>query len=380
MENENWFWISEYTFPVWCIFFVVSLAVFIFGLYVFLFKKNNKNRIEIAALSEFIAYWLLYIPFQFCREFDGSHFLLHSAHSVVIAFLQTFTKYLGDGYDAIYYEGRPIFTLVYSGLYACVNILMLLFMAGFIIKFIDGPVRRFKLLTGKNKHLYLFSEYNYKTESIAKTVPDKKNCNIVFAGSEEELSEEEKRKIDQLGATVIYDELNSIIKKYKSYASGIEVFLFNKKEAENLTLLGSIAEEMAGTDVPSEIYVEIIKTPCDVYNDYLENYDDSTNSLDTKTVINFVRVEETYVYNDLLHNSIFNNFEVNESGEKEIKILIVGVNDRNIEFFKAVLFLSQMPGYKPTIVVIDNKDRPEYINTIIPELKAESNVSMLHLS
>ena len=374
MLSEDWFWNTDAAFITWCIFLIIGTILFLFGLYVFLFRKDNRNRIVIAAASEFAAYWLMFIPFEFCREFDGNDLLLHSIHSALIAFLKSFTKYLGDGYEGVYYPGHPYFSMFYGGMHALVNIVMLLFMAGFIIKFIDGPINRIKLLTNKNKYLYVFSEYNDKTAAIAKTLPKDKPGIIIFAGSEDELSEEKKHKIEELGAIVIYEELKLIIRKYKKNAKGIEVFLFDDLEQNNLSDLGNITDEMTNTPVISKIYVEINKTPCDVYNEYLVSYDSENTDENARTVINFVREEETYVYNNLLHNSIFNNARINASGDKEIKILIVGVNDRNIEFLKTVLFLSQMPGFRPTIVVVDEDDRPDLIRTIIPEIKDEIDV------
>lgn len=365
MGNEEMFWTGDAAFAMWCIAFVAGLALFAAGIYVFFLKKNFRRRIEVAAVLEMSAYWILYIPYEFCNEFDGENVALRAVHSALITLLKTFTKYLGDGYERIYYPGRPVFSMFYGGLIACVNIVMLLFMARYIIKFVDGPVQRFKLLSNRNATLYVFSEYNAKTASIAASIERGKGSGIVFVSSKEQLSEEQKHKIEELDGILIFDTLDAAVKSLEKLTKEMEVFVFNASEQENLSDLGRLADVLNNMQIPAKVYVELSETPWDLYNGIIKDPDHS------KVTVNLVRVEETYVYNNLLHHSIFANAVDDGKGSKIIKILIAGINERNIEMLKAVLHLSQMPFYRPEIIVIDEEDRRGYLSKLMPEVKDE---------
>lgn len=367
MENEVLFWSSNAVFAAWCIAFGIGMFLFLLGLYVFFFKRNYKLRFETSVASEFAAYWILNIPIEFCNEFDGNNAVLHLIYSSLISLLKTFTTFLGNGYERVNYVGRPVFSMIYGGLLTIVNLFILLFMAGLIIKFIDGPVQRFKLLGNRNKNLIIFSEYNERTLSIASSLPEGKGS-MVFVSSRDPLSDEQKHKISELGGTILYDSLATTIKKYQKYAFHMEVFVFNDEEWENLVDIADLSENMKGVSTPTYLYVELSGTPWDMYNVFLSGNDCSN------VTVNFVRVEETYVYNDLLHHSIFSNYTENSSGDKVIKILIAGINERNIEMLKAVLHLSQMPGYRPEILVIDEEDRPGLLRKILPDVKNECDI------
>ena len=114
--------------------------------------------------------------------------------------------------------------------------------------------------------------------------------------------------------------------------------------------------------------MELSDTPWDLYDNFLKKH---SSSGDDRFIINFVRTEENFVYNNLLKSSIFENAIVREDGKKEIKILIIGMNERNLEMLKAVLHLGQMPGYRLTVMVLDDKAGRDALRTKMPEVYDE---------
>ena len=206
------------------------------------------------------------------------------------------------------------------------------------------------------------------TWNIADSVPDRDDSVIVFMQSGTELSDDQKFRIISKGFMVIEGDIKEFIRKNLSKAVSMEIFLFNEKEQDNLSDLKQISDLLSNSTVKTKVFVELSDTPWDMYNGFLAKNNNSDS------YINFVRVEETYAYNNLLHNSIFDNYTRDKNGEREIKFLIAGVNDRNIEMLKTILHLSQMPYYRPSIVIIDEEDRPDYLTRLMPDVKSECDV------
>lgn len=361
------FWDNSSVFIYWCVSGVIGFILFILGILVFCDIKR-KHRIEIAVMIEFAACWILYAPYEFTLEYNGDHFVLHVLHSGIGSLLKSFTKVLGDGYENVAYEGKPVFSLIYGGLTILVNLFLLVLVAGCVIKFLDSKNQRFKLFWSRNKVFYVFSEYNFKTWNIADSIPDRDDSVIVFMQSGTELSDDQKFRIISKGFMVIEGDIKEFIRKNLSKAVSMEIFLFNEKEQDNLSDLKQISDLLSNSTVKTKVFVELSDTPWDMYNGFLAKNNNSDS------YINFVRVEETYAYNNLLHNSIFDNYTGDKNGEREIKFLIAGVNDRNIEMLKTILHLSQMPYYRPSIVIIDEEDRPDYLTRLMPDVKSECDV------
>lgn len=392
---EASFWTGPCALTLWNLCLFGGIIFFVSGIVYFFIAKKSRFRIEYSAISELVSFWILNIPFEFCTEYDGSNGFLYAIHSVVISFLKTLTKYIGgDGYEPVFYVGQPAFSVFYGLIRAVVNIFMLLFMARLVIKYIDGPVQRFKLYTNTKRKVYFFSEFNEKTYSIAKSLPEQESKYVVFVGSKGELSDEDRMKIDEIDGVLIYDSLENAISRYivnnahsknKAKTRGnFDIFLFEHNEKDNFSALDSIVDKLSKSIVSSRIFVELHDTPWDVCNDYLVNRDMINNpslkekdakEIQRNVVINFVRVEENFAYNNFLQHSIFSNYidlGIEDSyANKEIKILIAGVNERNLEVLKTVLHLSQMPHYYPSVLVIDEQDRPGFIPSIISDLKRE---------
>ncbi len=85
-------------------------------------------------------------------------------------------------------------------------------------------------------------------------------------------------------------------------------------------------------------------------------------------IVNFVRLEENFALDHLLKHSIFEN-ALPRDGFREIRAaLIGGMNDRNLELLKAVLPLAQMPGYRLTLLVLDEAAGRSRLRQLMPEI------------
>ena len=355
---------------IWYIAFFAGLAFFILGIVYVLKKKSlREEHLIIASFIEFTGSVIMYIPEEFYNVIPRTYLPLQIIETAFSSLLRTFNIYLGNDYSRIEYAGHPVFTAFYEILLNLENIAILLFAAGFLIKFLEGPLQRLKLASKRKKKVYLFPCCNEKTISIAESIKST-NKSIVFLYDDEELNPDYKERIHEIGGTFLKDSVSGILRKLPRQTPKVSLFLFTSDEETNLELLNEVITE---TDKQKNkrwkefrVYVELIKTPCNLYYDYLEDRKQSENN---DFYINFVRPEENFVFNDLWENSIFENApEEGSDGTRQIRFLLVGVNDRNIEMFKAVLHLSQMPGYKLTIMLIDDRNNYGKFMQMFPEL------------
>lgn len=345
--------------------FGIGVVLLGYGVLRFLRRKINRNEVYVSALIEFLAYYVLVIPNVWSDTPSSGVRVVESFFTTILV---SVTKYMGEGYDRFPVESATPEMAVFNGFYniaiILANILMLAFAADIILHLVNGPYQELKLARRKGGNVYLFSECNEKTLAIAQYTSEEGNTTgktaVVFAVSEEGLSDSLKAAADRIDAITIPQGIEDIYDRVK--AMEIKVFLFNNKEEKNLQQMADISSRKR-VDAEVTIYAEVNATPWSLYDDYIKQM----TSENDKLTINLVRTEENYIYNMLIRHSIFDN-AISEGKDKKINIVILGYNDRNVEFLKAVLHLGQMPGYELSVVLIEEGDHKSQLNLRMPEL------------
>ncbi|MBR6020126.1 MAG: hypothetical protein IK055_07930 [Lachnospiraceae bacterium] len=353
--------------------FALGVAGLLSGILYLLFKKGvREEHFAKAAGFEFAASWILFIPEELFNDIPRSVPFLRVIESIITALLKTFNIYLGDGSKRVAYAGHPIFSALYATLVTVVNIVLLLFVAGFLASFFDGPFQRIRLSLHKRRSIVLFSECNDKTLATAESIRSKRKM-IVFANCGRNTETARKDRIAAIKGVRFDGTVTEVLKKTVGKSKRMEVFLFGDREEDNLAELEHVCGFLEGKRTGRiRVYTELSETPWSLYDEYLETH----NSADgEKLVINFVRTEENFAYNNLLQNSIFETAIERGDGEpREIKFLLVGMNERNLELLKAVLHLSQMPGYRVTVMVLDPGASRKRLLCKMPEICDERDV------
>ncbi len=380
---------------VWYIYLVVGALFTLSGIVFFILFRKTKKNTAIATIIEFVAYCVMLYPTILVDTADSKY---KGIESGFMSFLNTLARFRGDGYDHLAFSEQlpPEFFSIYNIIMVIANILMVAFAASFIIQLFDNLSQSFRLIWHRQNKIFVFSECNEKTLSIAESIGDyAKSVEgfgkffIVFSNNDKEEKTQFSQRLKNFQAIVVNKEVDSVVKILEGKAKWIEVFLFNEDEERNLQQLSKIcSDETFRTE--TRIYAEVNRTHWKLYDSFIEKLTSGNDNL----TINLVRTEETFAYDNLFNNSIFDNYvekkikinELHVTGvvneifqfkteeklvdKKVIKILIAGVNDRSIEMFKAVLHLSQMPGFFPVITVLDEEDRLDYLQSIIPELSS----------
>ena len=353
----------------WYSSYALGMILFLGGIFYLLKRKHPREEDFImATLCEFCAAWILYLPEEIFNDVPESLPSLKMAESIFTAFLRTFNIYLGNDYSRIEFAGHPIFSSLYATLITVVNIVMLFFVAGLIVKFLEGPVQLMRMSFSKRRQAYIFPVCNSKTLAIAESIKDRKS-NIIFAYGDREPGQTEKQRINDIGGVYVSGSVAGILDRIGRKSKGIEIFLFGDSEVSNLSELEKICDKVgSGVRSPIRVFVELSDTPWDLYDSFLDKHNTPAGD---KLIINFVRTEESFAYNDLLKYSIFENAIQTDEKWKDIKVLIVGMNERNLEMLKAVLHLGQMPGYRLTVMVLDESDGRKRLRAKLPEVYDE---------
>ena len=369
---------------LWGVAFVVGLIFAVLGIISFLNRNGKGNRFTKALLFEFLACWVLNIPAEIHEALSSPWSLPGYLEGFFSAFLKTLTKAMGESYERVTTDLPELFVNVYSILMVITNIIMLLFAAGLILVFFHGPLQSLILSFRRGRQVYFFPEVNERTLAIAESIPRTgggKSPNIVFLGEQSELDGNSVNVVESVGGFVINKEPMVVFRDLQKHAESMKVFLFCAEERGGLALLDGLSSTVV-RDIDIRFYVEIHRTSwilCDSLSAKLRARDRREN-----VVINYVRTETNFIYNDLYHTSIYEHaipskdLMVSDGPDREIvikdiKVLLIGMNERNMEMLKAVLQLGQMPGYRLSVVMLDKKDHRDRIRLLIPELREHAD-------
>lgn len=351
----------------------VGMVLFLTGILFLLLKKKCKEEHFLkAACIEFVAEWVLIFPNVLFQEIPYTNDFLHITESLLVSFVQTFNMYLGNGYERFAYAEDMVLTGVYSILRILVYMALTAFVTGFVLTVVDGPMQRVRLRLNAGKKQFIFSACNEKSLSIAASIPRQKKENIIFI-VQDNLDTRIKDRMKEMGAVYVKLSLENVVEKLNGKAKKMELFLFGENEKENLDRLNELGSKgFLEKGCQKKLYVELQDTPWSLYDNFMEKLKAGEKE---QAIINFVRTEENFAYNNLLQYSIFQNAVDNTAEQcKDINVLIVGMNARNLELLKAILHLGQMPGYHLSIMVLDAEANRDVLRRKMPEIEDSCKV------
>ena len=279
-------------------------------------------------------------------------------------------------------EIQTLYTLLGAILYLVAPILMV----GLILSFFKNLTSYVHYVFSFLQHTHVFSELNEKSLALAKNIDDTNNRKvvrgkrkyrfwkkalIVFTDVMDKDDEETIELIEEareMGAILFTKDLESI--KYRNRHLSfrkVNFYLISDDEEEKIRHAESIIAE----------YKYIKYTKLFLFSNnieskfFLEAYTDE----DKKNMrLEVVRVNDirALIYHNLNDNGIklFENANKLSDGTREIFAVIVGLGQYGMEMLKALLWYSQLPGYRVKIEVFDERDDAESIfEAACPEIK-----------
>ena len=371
---------------LWYTGLVIGAIFFVLGIIAFFRDRKNKDTAFVKmSLFEIVAAFSLIFPAELVA---GERFsLLGVIRSVAVTLLMILKIFSGDGSETFIIDGHPFLSDIYVTMLALVNLSVMISIVGFVLQFLDVVFENMMFGKRKFEEVFLFTEMNEKTLSIAKSIrADKKyegkQYGIVFL--DVEATDKNKEKARELKAHFtngeFHEELAALWKKTKK----LDLYIFECSEDENLAKLNDftkikLPENMAFT----RVFVELTDTPWSIYGNFAKVNDLPSD----KVIVNLVHSSENFILNDLYDHSVFDGARIAEKSECErfadakkglgpaelriVDVLIVGLNQKSTEMVRALLPLCQMPGFVLKITLISIRNGRAVLHRAIPELQDE---------
>ena len=242
--------------------------------------------------------------------------------------------------------------------FVLMNILFLLaplLTASFIITYLEKIVTNIKFQLAKNKNLYVFSEVNYKSLTLARSLQNNQDSLVIFTNVKD-------KKDINIKSIRINKEITNITFNPKSK---ITFYMISEYEEKNLNETLELIDKYKNR-INTKIYVVNNNSETPVILDSIDK---------GEITVEIINETERAIFNLLNNKPLFLN-----AINKTIDILIVGCGNIGKEFLIDSLWCGIIPGYQLHIIVLDiNADKiKENIIVEMPELLNNYDVTFVN--
>ena len=356
----------------WGFFLGLSAAVFILALVIsvsLLIRKYESKRIvspfNTLFVGVLVSVFIALIPVQceILREYSSGilRVILSSFHET----MQVFT--INIDRDLLLENVRCANATVQSAYSSYLSVMFVvapLLTFGFLISIFNNIKAYRKYLTHYWSDVYVFSEINEKSFSLAQSLKTgHPEAIVAFSGSKEDTDEWHVRA-REIGAIRFYDDLLSINFARHSRKAEITFFAISEDEAENVQLALRLIET----------YREREHTSVYVVSSGIEGELLLSNVEKGSVRVRRVNEVRSLIYHDLYNQgtSLFERALFTDGKKKKISAVIIGLGQYGVEMLKALTWYCQMDGY---CIVIDAFDQDpaaeERLRVQCPELLSE---------
>jgi len=244
------------------------------------------------------------------------------------------------------------YTILFSILFVLAPILTF----GFVLSFFKNISAYKRYITSYNSDVFIFSELNEKSLTLAKSLEEKKGKDRLFIFTdvfekEEEQSYELVEKAKELGAICFKKDIVTIDFSFHSKKSELNFFAIGEDQTENTDQALQIVEKLKHRD-NTNLYVFSTQIESELI--LASAYNDSDE--DFKIKVRRVNEVQSLIARNLYekgYEKIFKSAYDDGSDTKKINAVIVGMGQHGKEMTKALAWFCQMDGYLAEINSID---------------------------
>lgn len=358
----------------WMICFCIAVGIFALTA-VGLLCARLKHKRKVGVLNyligaTFVATMVLFIPI-FRTVFSQS--LLGWIKTMFLSLYNAICLFVVNGeYDLVLETVRessavaaPIYTVVFSALFVVCPI----FTFGFILTFFRNATSYFRLMTKCLRKIYVFSELNEKSITLAQDLKAKnRKRTVVFCDVFEDDGEAQFELIGEakkLGAICFKKDVLTLNLKMHPSKKPLYFFVIGSDPTENTNQALSLIARYRETE-----------------NTHLYLFSDNTESelllsgIDTGAV-KVRRIDE--VLSLVNREMYYNGYQIFESArpipdrkEKQITAAVIGMGKHGTEMLKTLVWYCQMDGYFVDIHGFDmNEDCEDLFTATCPEIMSE---------
>lgn len=374
---------------MWTTFLIISIIALMGSVIWAIAKEKSKYKSssvldpsKILFIGVIISSVALFIPiyYEIFHANRGGIFetVLISIHNMIRLFVVDGEfEFIISRLDGVSEIIHKIYTIVFSVLFVLAPVLTF----GFVLSFFKNVSAYKRYITHYNSDVYIFSELNEKSLTLAKSLHnnDSKKSLFVFTDvfeKEEEQSYELIEKAKELGAICFKKDIITIDFSFHSSKNALSFFAIGENQSENISQALKIIDKLKYRD-NTNLYVFSTQVEAEILlANAFENRKDDTE--DKKISIKVRRVNEvqSLINRNLYENGfgkIFSSAHQDERGVKRINAVIIGMGQHGTEMTKALSWFCQMDGYEVKINSFDkDKNAKEKFFSLCPELMSFS--------
>lgn len=361
MKHEVWKMnFSNYNM-ILCAIFATSIVLSILFTKVKIKGRKSDISFNLLFCGNFITSFLIFLPVCVSQYAESIPVI-----NVIKIILMSFHKALGllviaTDYSVIQEFAKTLNgseATVFSIIAATVFVLSPLLTFGVILSFFKNLVAYISYAFSFFKDVYVFSELNEKSISLAKSIrEDNKKSLVCFTDVYLKNGEKEYEAMEmaeQLNAICFKKDILSVRFNVNLTKKKIVFFAIDESESENLTKAFVIAEKYKNNKNAS-LYV---------FSSGREG-EMMINSLNPDMSMKVLRVNpiRSLTYDLISGESGYGIFEsaIQKEDEKIISALVIGMGEHGLEMSKALTWLCQMDGYKFVMNCFDKEANAEAI-------------------
>ncbi len=355
-------------------------------------RKRILTPHRILILGTFLSATLLFCPL-YLALFTDSVGCVRAIKSLLVSVQHAIRLFAFDGgyweffQDIGDIEGQtPVSQMMYTGLGAVLYFFAPMLTFTFILSLFKNLWAYIKYILFFWKDAHVFSELNEKSIALARSIDEANNkdkegkyrtfrrATIVFTDvlrKDDEASLDLLEDAKEIGAVLFTKDLESIRYRNQRFSCRkVSFYLISEDEKEKIRHAESIIAE----------YKDIPQTKLYLFSDHIESkcFLDSYTKEDRKNMsLVVMRVNDirALVYQNLLVNGIrlFENANPMPDGTREISAVVVGLGRYGMEMVKALLWYTQIPGYRVKITAFDEKsDAASAFKASCPEIQVNT--------
>ena len=330
----------------------VSMLVIGGGVYFYNTQKGHRaiNGLTIMTVCFFCSAVSIFIPI-YKHIFCGDRAVI--VKTLLLSIHNAIRLFIVDGeftiiQDYVDYDNSYLST-IYSVVAAILFVVAPVLTFGFVLSLLKNISYVFKLFFRKKDDIYIFSELNEKSISLARDIKRKNDkCTIMFTDVYEDGEERLSELVESakhIGSILTKKDISLINMKNHCRKAKINFFLIGEDGNENLIQASSIIDN----------YNEVDNINMYLFSDRLES-EVITNAVDKgKIKIRRINAQRAMIENFLYvgGTKIFDNANENDVGEKKIGVIIMGLGGYGTEMLKGLSWFLQMDGYEFSIDCFD---------------------------
>ncbi len=358
---------------MWLSFLILSIATILTALLLafsaeLLQKKHQKSgrAFRILFAGVFVSAFFLFFPIHKAASDAGiwGNTLLSLFTSMQIFTIGTEFEVVEAGVIAC----PDAFRLLYRVWAATLFVAAPVFTFGFVLSLFKNLSAYLKYLCTYFRHVYVFSELNNASLTLAKSIKDKeRRAAIVFTDvfeeneeSDYELSEQAK----ELGAICFKKDILNVAFRHHSKNRSIAFFTIGKNETENLDQTLCLIETYRHRK-NTRIYAFSTKVESELLLTAIDKGEIKVRRInEVQSLINRILYERGEL--------VFQGAVAAEDGVKDICAVVVGMGNHGTEMVKALTWFGQMDGYRIHITAFDQDPlAEEKFRALAPELLSD---------